>query len=197
MADYLQIAFYIASPIGTFLAVFTAYYAIYRQTKPAIVIYYEPNIDTASKIDLVISNIGTGTARDISFSEPLPIRCWGVEKADKSDIHFVEHDIPFLAPGREIRFAGGQYGGLSAQIGDGIEVLAEYTFRTPLQSSKRGVDLSVLNIHYMQHLSTKNSAAYDLSDALKGRNHTIFLKMNKSLDGITQELRKLVSEKGS
>jgi|SRR5690554_1167152 len=191
MAESLQIAFYIVSPIGTFLAVATAYYAIYRQTKPCVVVYYEPNHDTASLIDLVIRNIGTGTARDISFSDPLPILCWGIEKADNSESKQIDHRIPFLAPGKELRFNAGQYGGLKDRVKDGISVSANYSFRTPLRSGKKGTDSSMLDVNYMQHAGTKNSAAQDLSDALKGQNHTVFIQMNKSLASISKSLSEL------
>lgn len=93
MSESLQVAFYIVSPIGTFLAVATAYYAIYSQTKPCVVVYYEPNPDTASLIDLVIRNIGTGTARDISFSDPVPILCWGIDKPDKSEESYMDTQL--------------------------------------------------------------------------------------------------------
>lgn len=195
MTESLQIAFYIVSPIGTFLAVATAYYAIYRQTKPCVVVYYEPNPDTASLIDLVIRNIGTGTARDISFSAPLPILCWGIEKPDSSESKQIDHKIPFLAPGKELRFNAGQYGGLKDRIQDGIGVNAQYTFRTPLRSSKKGTDSSMLDVNYMQHAGTKNSAAQDLSDALKGKNHTVFISMDKSLASISKSLSELTAKK--
>ncbi len=195
MSEFFQIAFYIVSPIGTFLAVATAYYAVYRQTKPCVVVYYEPNPDTASLIDLVIRNIGTGTARDISFSDPLPILCWGIDKPDNSDSKQIDHQIPFLAPGKELRFNAGQYGGLKDRVKDGISVSARYTFRTPLRSGKKGTDSSMLDVNYMQHAGTKNSAAQDLSDALKGRNHTVFIQMNRSLASISKSLSELTDKR--
>ena len=194
MTESLQIAFYIVSPIGTFLAVATAYYAIYRQTRPSIAVYYEPNPDTASLIDLVIRNIGTGTARDISFSAPLPILCWGIDKPDGSESKQIDHKIPFLAPNKELRFNAGQYGGLKDRVQDGIAVTAQYTFRTPLRSGKKGKDSSMLDVNYMRHAGTKNSAAQDLSDALKGRNQTVFISMNKSLVSISKSLSELATK---
>ena len=195
MAESLQIAFYIVSPIGAFLAVATAYYAIYRQTNPCVVVYYEPNPDTASLIDLVIRNIGTGTARDISFSDPPPILCWGIDKPDNNESKQIDHRIPFLAPGKELRFNAGQYGGLKDRVKDGISVSSHYTFRTPLRSCKKGTDSSMLDVNYMQNAGTKNSAAQDLSDALKGRNHTVFIKMNQSLASISKSLSELTGKR--
>jgi hypothetical protein len=187
--DMIQLAFYIVSPIGTFLAVGTAYYAIYRQTKPSIIVYYEPSPDVGSVIDLVISNIGSGTARDITFSSPLPIGRWGIETSgDSGNKGGLNQKIPILAPGKEFRFSGGQYGGLLSEIGDGKEVTVSFIYRTPLRSNKKGSAVAVLNIKYMEHMSARNSAAYDLSDAMKGRNNTVFVKMNKSLVSIDKSL---------
>lgn len=194
MTDSLQTAFYIVSPIGTLLAVATAYYAIYRQTKPCIAVYYEPNPDTATFIDLVIRNIGTGSARDISFSNPLPILCWGVDKPDGREVKHIDHKIPFLAPGKELRFNAGQYGGLQNIIQDGMSIVAQYTFRTPLHSEKKGTDSSILDVNYMQFSGTKNSAAQDLSDALKGKNDTVFIEMNQSLASISKSLSVLAQK---
>ena len=179
MAETLQIAFYIVSPIGTFLAVATAYYAIYRQTKPCVVVYYELNPDTTSLIDLVIRNI----------------LCWGIEKPDSSESKQIDHKIPFLAPGKELRFNAGQYGGLKHRVQDGIGVSSQYIFRTPLRSSKKGTDSSMLDVNYMKHASTKNSAAQDLSDALKGKNQTVFINMNKSLASISKSLSELAEKR--
>jgi hypothetical protein len=190
----LQTLFYIISPIGTFLAVFTAYYAIYRQTKPSIAIYYEPNPNNATVIDLVIKNIGTGTAKDISFSIPLPIRCWGITEPGDDEEIAIDHKIPFLSPNKELRFLAGQYAGLSDKIGDGLLVTAEYKFRSPLRSNKKNKDDSQLDINYMQYMTHSNSVENVISDALKGRNGTIFMKMNTSLNGIESTLKTIVEQ---
>jgi hypothetical protein len=71
---YLQIAFYIISPTITFLAVATAYLALYRQSKPSVMIHYEPSNDAGTVIDLVIGNYGGGVARDVTFSRAMPLR---------------------------------------------------------------------------------------------------------------------------
>jgi len=41
---YFQVAFYIISPIVTFLAVAIAYLAIYKQSKPNVIVHYEPSL---------------------------------------------------------------------------------------------------------------------------------------------------------
>lgn len=187
-----QFVFYIASPIGTFLAVGIAYWAIYRQSKPLITMYYALNLNTASIIDLVICNIGGGVARDVEFSRPIPIHCNGIEKpqgVDKSK--FLDVHISALAAGRELRFWGGQYGGLLSEVGEGIQVVAEYKYRTPLRNSKQGKDTSILDVRYMEKMDAKSSAAHDLSDALKGRNNSVFFKIDKNLASIDESLSKI------
>lgn len=102
------------------------------------------------------------------------------------DIH-----IPVLAAGKELRCIGGQYGGLLSEIGEGVQVTAEYKYRIPLRNNKQGKDSSNLDIRYMLEMSTKNSVAHDLSDAMKGRNNTIFLKIDKNLISINKSLSEI------
>jgi len=187
-----QIAFYIVSPIATFLVVGTAYLAIYRQSKPLILVYYGPSNDVGSIIDLVISNHGNGTARNIKFSEPIPIHCWGIEApATIDESRFQNHTIPVLAAGKELRYDGGQYYGLFSIIGENKNITARYEYRTPLQTRKEGNDISVLDVRHMQLMASRNSAAHDLSDAMKGRNNTVFAKLNSTLTSIDNSLSKI------
>jgi hypothetical protein len=116
---YFQIAFYIISPLVTFLAVSVAYLAIYRQAKPNVIVYYEPSDNVGNVIDLVICNYGGGTARDVNFSEAIPLNCWGIEVADKINVStFLSIKIPVLAPGKSLRYQAGQYGGLISQLNE-------------------------------------------------------------------------------
>jgi len=187
-----QIAFYIISPIATFLAVGTAYLAIYRQSKPLILVYYEPSNNVGSVIELVISNHGNGTARNIKFSEPIPIHCWGIEAPASIDTSkFQNHTIPVLAAGKELRYDGGQYYGLFSSIGESKNITANYEYRTPLQTRKQGYDTSILDVRHMQLMASRNSAAHDISDAMKGRNNTVFVKLNNTLTSIDYSLSKI------
>ena len=195
--SYFQIAFYIVSPLAAFLAVGTAYLALYRQSKPNVLVYYEPSNDVASVIDLVICNYGGGVARDIELSKPIPIGCWGIEKPEKVDkSNFLTIFIPVLAPGKSIRYQAGQYEGLYSQIGDSFPVTTTYKFETPLRLRKNGSDLSILDIRFMARMHSANSAAQDLSDAMKGRNNTVFKDINKSLVTISTTLNKINSVLG-
>lgn len=189
-----QIAFYVISPLVTFLAVATAYLAIYRQSKPNVLVHYEPSNDVGSVIDLVILNHGGGSARDLEFSTPIPLNCWGIEgPGDVDESNFLEISIPILAPGKELRWQAGQFGGLRSQIGDSFPLTATYNYRTPLRMKKKGKDISVLDVKYMSRMHSGNSPAYDLADAMKGRNNTIFIKTNKQLDAINRSLTRIAS----
>lgn len=192
--EYFQVAFYIVSPIVTFLAVAIAYLAIYRQSKPNVIVHYEPSNDAGSVIDLVICNYGGGAARDVQFSAAIPISCWGIESASKVDkSKFLDISIPVLAPGKELRYQAGQYAGLLSQVSDSFSVTATYKYRTPLRIKKEGKETSVLDIKYMARMHSSNSPAYDLADAMKGRNNTIFLKTNNQLEAISQNLERIAS----
>ncbi|MGR0279191.1 hypothetical protein ACUM5Y_09075 [Marinomonas dokdonensis] len=76
---FLQIIFFIVSPIITFSAVAIAYHALYRQAKPSVAIYYKPNPYFSSIIDLVIKNTGGSAAKKLTFSSPIPIKRFGME----------------------------------------------------------------------------------------------------------------------
>ncbi len=191
---YIQMAFYIISPIVTFLAVAIAYLAIYKQSKPNVVVHYEPSNDVGSVIDLVICNYGGGSARDLEFSVAIPINCWGIEKpntVDKSS--FLKIKIPLLAPGKALRYQAGQYSGLLSQISETLAVTVSYKYRTPLHVEKKGRDISILDIKYMINMHSGNSPAYDLADAMKGRNNTVFLKTNEQLKTINEQLSRIAS----
>ncbi len=191
---FFQMAFYIISPIVTFLAVAIAYLAIYKQSKPNVVVHYEPSNDVGSVIDLVICNYGGGSARDLEFSVAIPVSCWGIEEPDTvDDTNFLKVKIPLLAPGKPLRYQAGQHGGLLSQIGENLPVTATYKYRTPLRMEKKGKDISILDIKYMVRMHSGNSPAYDLADAMKGRNNTIFLKTNEQLKTISKQLSRIAS----
>jgi len=58
---------------------------------------------------------------------------------------------------------------------------------------KKGKDISILDIKYMVRMHSGNSPAYDLADAMKGRNNTIFLKTNEQLKTISKQLSRIAS----
>ncbi|MEP3348689.1 MAG: hypothetical protein ABJN96_01920 [Marinomonas sp.] len=186
----LQLIFFIVSPLITFSAVAIAYHALYRQAKPSVTIYYEPNPDVKSVIDLVIKNTGGSAAKNLTFSSPIPIKRFGIETADPNRNDNFDYTIRHLTAGRELRYWAGQFGGLKAAIPEDLEVIAKYDFRSPL-CKRKGADTSILDIRYLEGVNSSNSVATDLSDALKGKNNTVFSKIHESLDNVTKELQTL------
>ncbi len=192
----LQLIFYVVSPLATFLAVATAYLALSKQSRPLVLVYYEP-ADFGSAIDIVICNHGNGAARNIKFSEPIPVHCWGIEKPsdDISEDDFMSFIIPVLAPGKELRYDGGQYAGITSIIGDGKEISAKYKYKSPLKIQKEGIDVSILDIRHMKRMSARHSVRQNLSDAMTGTNDTIFARINKTLTTINQSLQAISKSK--
>jgi hypothetical protein len=141
----------------------------------------------------VIFNNGAGAARNIVFSRPLPIQCWGIDKPGGIDESlFFTQSIPTLASGKELRYPAGQYGGLEFIIKDSYKLTANYTYRTPLRSKKKGLDTIILDIKHLRQMHSRNSVEMDLSDALLGRNSTIFKEINNSLKTINKTLVNIV-----
>jgi hypothetical protein len=97
MSLLAQIIAYVVSPLATLLAVWVAYLAVHRGSQPQLLVYYQPNPDVPSLIDLVIENIGGGSALDVKFSEPLPIDWWGIEKPDGSGSFISKDGFPALS----------------------------------------------------------------------------------------------------
>src|SRR3546814_6080526 len=69
MSLLAQIIAYVVSPLATLLAVWVAYLAVHRGSQPQLLVHYQPNPDVPSLIDLVIENIGGGSALDVRSEE--------------------------------------------------------------------------------------------------------------------------------
>lgn len=184
----MQSFFYVVSPLITLLAVLIAFLALLRQSRPQVLIHYRPNPGVPSIIDLVIENIGTGTARDVRFSHPLPARCYGIEKPNGKGEPVLSEGVPALAPGQALIFDGGQFAGLKEQLGAGLEIRASYLYRTPIGLDIRRTDINVLTIDYLRLMTTRKSGEQALVDAMEGRNNTVFITMNKQLANIGNKL---------
>lgn len=100
-------------------------YLIYRSASdPEVIIYVEIDPNRPSLINLIIKNIGKGSAKDITFksSRPIPHRSMGAARAE-DNIKLMEYGpliegIPYLAPGQQIEFMWGQIGGLKEHLAD-------------------------------------------------------------------------------
>jgi len=188
-----QIIFYGVSPLVTLLAVVVAYLALAKQSKPHILIHYRPNPNIQSIIDLVIENVGTGMARDVTFSKPLPARCFGIESPDGPGSEVLGNGLPAIAVGQQYIFDGGQFGGLSDKLGKHLEVEVLYNYRNPLGIIRRRTETCILSVSHLENMTTRTSPGQAIVDALKGPNTTTLQKIENELKSIGLAINKLTN----
>ncbi|WP_311948157.1 hypothetical protein [Halomonas piscis] len=191
MSVLAQIIAYIVSPLATLLAVWVAYLSLLSRYQPQLLIYYQPNPDIPSLIDLVIENIGSGSAIAVAFSKPLPIACFGIEKPEGDGSEVPKKGFPAVASGQRYVFNGGQYAGLESKVGDGLEVRASYKFRNPIGFLRTNNVTFVLGIDHLQQMPTQTSANQAVVDALKGPNKTTIQEIRDELRTLNRQLRML------
>ena len=188
MSLLAQIIAYVVSPLATLLAVWVAYLAVHKGSQPQLLVYYQPNPDVPSVIDLVIENIGGGSALEVTFSEPLPIDWWGIEKPGGAGSFVSEDGFPALSPKQRYTFNGGQYSGLASRVGKGITVKASYKYRNPLGILQKAEETIVLGIEHLRRMPTRTSASQAIVDALKGPNKTTMQEIRDELRAINKHL---------
>ncbi len=191
MSLLAQIIAYVVSPLATLLAVWVAYLAVLRGSQPQILVYYQPNPDVPSIIDLVIENIGGGTATRVTFSEPLPIDWFGIGKSDGTGSFISKEGFPALSAGQRYTFNGGQYAGLETKIRKGLEVKVSYKYRNPLGFLRNTTDTLLLGIEHLGRMPTKTSADQAIVEALKGPNKTTVQEIRDELRAINKHLQQI------
>ncbi len=189
MSLLAQIIAYVISPLATLLAVWVAYLSLLRRAEPQLLVYYQPNPDVPSLIDLVIENIGGGNAIGVTFSEPLPISCFGIEKPNDEGSVVSRQGFPAISPGQRYTFNGGQYSGLHSKLSSGLAVRASYKFRNPLGFTRKHDEAFMLSIEYMKGMPTRTSANQAIVDALKGPNTTTLQEIRNELRDINKHLQ--------
>jgi hypothetical protein len=194
MSSLSQIMTYIVSPLATLLAVWVAYIAVLRGSQPQLLIYYQPNPDIPSLIDLIVENSGGAGAINVILSEPLPINCFGIEKSNGRGSSVPHSGFPMVSARQRYVFNGGQYAGLAERLGEGLKIDAFYHYRNPLGFRQKGKESFVLSIKHLKGMPTRTSANQAIVDALKGPNKTTIQEirdelraMNKSLNFIVQQ----------
>lgn len=186
-----QFWFYILSPIGTLLAIYVAYIALIKQAQPHITIYYEPDDRQASVINLVVENAGGGTARDITFSQPLPVACFGIEKPDCSGDEVLGTGLPAIAAGQRYIYMGGQYAGLDDKLGDGLNVKVVYSYNNPIGITRKRVESCVLHVKHLALMPSVKSMEQAVVDALGQTNQTTIHQIRDRLSSINKSLEVL------
>lgn len=190
-ATHMQIIYYVVSPLITLLAVCVAYMALARQSRPHILVHYRPNSEVQSIIDLVVENIGSGMARNVTFSKPLPVRCYGIERTSGKGDEVLGDGLPAIAAGQKYVFDGGQYGGLIEKLGEKLEVEVAYTYKNPFGFSRKRKELCVLSVRHLQKMVTRQSAEQAIVDALKGPNQTTLQRIENELRNISAAVNNL------
>jgi hypothetical protein len=189
-----QVIAYIVSPLATLLAVWVAYLALLRQSQPQILIYYRPNPDIQTLIDLVIENIGGATATEIAFSTPVPVSCFGIEKPNGDGASI--SGFPAISAGQRYVYDGGQYAGLASRIGEGVPAEVRFKYRNPFGFTRERCEKFVLSLTHMEHMPTRTSAQHAIVDALKGPNKTTIQEIRDELRAINKSLQ-LLTKKGA
>ncbi|MBE5160330.1 hypothetical protein [Vibrio parahaemolyticus] len=118
--------------IATASAIIT--YVVYRtSTDPEVIVYVDTDKKRPSFVNLIIKNIGNGSAENIVFetSRPLPSKAFGIEEPKNMPSLMksgpIVDGIPYMAPNQSMVITWGQYGGLKKYIGKkSIVVTAKY-----------------------------------------------------------------------
>lgn len=177
------------APASAALAAFIAYVAVYKNSQPQVVAYYQPSARTQSIIELIIENVGTGNAYGITFSNPIPISWFGIEAPEGEGRYIPTSGVPSLAPGQRLIFFGGQYGGLLKVLGtDGLPLDISYKFRPPLWRQINATDHCILSVKHLEGMATVKSMEQAVVDAIEGRNSTTIKDIRGSLGKIEQHL---------
>lgn len=113
------------------LAILTGFYVLLTkrileaQSNPCVIVSVVHDQDRPSILQLVVKNIGSGLAHDITFefSKPLPNHAWGITIENAKEAEVMKNGplilgIPALGPGEERKIDWGQYGGLINNIGE-------------------------------------------------------------------------------
>lgn len=197
MSLLVQVMSYIVSPLATLLAVWVAYLALLRGSQPQLLIYYQPNPDIPSFIDLIVENKGGGDAINVTFSEGLPINCFGIEQPNAEGGSVPKTGFPMVSAKQRYVFDGGQYAGLANRLGSGLPINISFKYLNPLGFYWKSTESVVVGVEHLKGMPTRTSAGQAIIDALKGPNKTTIQEirnelraMNKSLYVIAQQLNK-------
>ncbi|MFG0675871.1 hypothetical protein [Delftia sp. WSY_7] len=187
LSDYL-------APAAAALAAVVAYLAVYKNSQPQVVAYYQSSGRQQSIIELVIENVGTGNAFNIAFSHPIPIGFFGIKHPDGKGKYIPASGIPSLAPRQKLVFWGGQYGGLLNEIGEkGLRIDISYEFNPPLWRNKKANDTCVLSVKHLEGMTTVKSMEEAVVNAIDGKNASTISDIRSALQGIESHLAKLAA----
>lgn len=79
------------------------------QTNPEVIVYLAFDEEFTSGVNLVIENIGSGPASDVSFTWPENFPWFDLTEISGESAFILEKAIPFLAPGQKLECALDSY----------------------------------------------------------------------------------------
>jgi len=114
----------VALAVLTFIYVRLTKGILQNQSNPCVIVSVIHDEERPTILQLVIKNVGTSLAQDITFdfSKPIPARAWGIVEKDAKIVEpmisgpLIE-GIPALGPGEQRQIDWGQYGGLTKNLG--------------------------------------------------------------------------------
>jgi hypothetical protein len=181
--------------VGNWISVFMALiastsaaitYVVYRSvTDPEVIIYADIDLKRPSIVNLIIKNIGTGPAVDITFhpERPLPCKAFSIEPPKEMPTQMTDGPIivgiPYLAPGQKLTITWGQYGGLEKYLGtSSLSVTTKY-------KRSRGIRP---HSAFMQSESKLDIQAFSSAES---SNHHWGPKLIKTIESSNKELAKI------
>lgn len=144
MSEILTVIIACASLVVAFFSLLVAYIVYFNNSIADVVVYSQPDPNRPSIINLIIHNIGQGTARDIRFtcSRGIPKQAYGIVKLNEPLKTYESgafiNGLPLLYPNEKLIFSWGQYGGLKEALnGSPLEITITFFSPVPLQIFKR------------------------------------------------------------
>ncbi len=159
-------------------------YSVYAgNTSPDVIVHLEQDPDSKSILNLVIENIGKGSAKYIVFTpeSPLPQSAFGIENAPmpkQMDYGPIITGIPYLAPNSRRVMMLGQYSGLKNWLNENSIII---NIKCERANKVFGVSKYVFTSSSIDIFSFATSESSDNSNA----------------KGIKDELKKLTKEIGA
>ena len=156
-------------------------YSVYAgNTSPDVIVHLEQDPDSKSILNLVIENIGKGSAKHIVFTpeSPLPQSAFGIENAPmpkQMDHGPIITGIPYMAPNSKRVMMLGQYAGLKNWLNENSIVI---NIKCERANKVFGISKYVLTSSSIDVFSFATSESSDNSNA----------------KGIKDELKKLTKE---
>jgi hypothetical protein len=174
-------------------AMTVSYFLLRTQVDPDIIVYTKHDELRSSVLLIVIENIGAGVAYNVRFHLDRPIvkEAWGVEKPSSDPIKTMSHGplvtgIPILAPKERRVLTWGQFGGLSAALGDrgGIRVTCEF-------ESKKNFPWDPTDHVHHSVLEVYSFERTDASEAPESRQVRELEKISRDIASIQRSLHTL------